>query len=143
VLTEAGLLPGALRRNDGLRFICETVGLTVTSSASVLTAQTSPGAMLRLPINHYEGAYTCDNATLVELQRTGRIVLRYTANPNGSLDDIAGITNEHGNVVGLMPHPERASDLLTGGDDGLALLESFVAASLRFATAGSVAAVSA
>jgi phosphoribosylformylglycinamidine synthase I len=135
VLTEAALLPGALRRNDGLRFICDTVGLTVASSASVLTETSIVGTELRLPINHYEGAYTCDAATLALLQREGRIVLRYTDNPNGSLDDIAGITNERGNVVGLMPHPERASDLLIGCDDGLALLASFVAASKQFATA--------
>jgi len=101
------------------------------------------GAELRLPINHYEGAYTCDAATLALLQREDRIVLRYTDNPNGSLDDIAGITNERGNVVGLMPHPERASDLLIGCDDGLALLASFVAASKQFATVGPVAAVGA
>jgi phosphoribosylformylglycinamidine synthase len=141
VLTEAGMLPGALRRNDGLRFICDTVGLVVSSSASVLTAATTPGTTLRLPINHYEGNYTCDAATLEQLQQEERIVLRYTANPNGSADDIAGITNAAGNVVGLMPHPERASDLLVGCDDGLALLESFVAASERFAAVGAAAAV--
>jgi phosphoribosylformylglycinamidine synthase I len=143
VLTEAGMLPGALRRNDGLRFICDTVGLTVASSASVLTATTPADTKLRLPINHYEGNYTCDAATLELLQREARIVLRYTDNPNGSIDDIAGITNSGGNVVGLMPHPERASDLLVGCDDGLGLLESFVAASERFAAAGTAAAVSA
>jgi len=133
VLTEAGLLPGALRRNDGLRFICDTVSCTVASTSSVLTCDAELGARLRLPINHYEGAYCCDTATLAALERDGRIVLRYDANPNGSLGAIAGVANRAGNVVGLMPHPERASEPILGSADGLVLLGSFVRAAAVFA----------
>jgi phosphoribosylformylglycinamidine synthase len=128
VLTEAGLLPGALQKNVGLSFLCETVELRVETSASVLTALASPGAVLRVPINHFEGNYVCDDATLRQLHESDRVVLRYVDNPNGSLDDIAGIANESGNIVGLMPHPERASDPLLGSDDGVVLLRSLLAA---------------
>jgi phosphoribosylformylglycinamidine synthase len=127
VLTEAHLLPGALQKNAGLSFLCTTVGLTVTSSASVLTAGVPVGTSLRVPINHFEGNYTCDPATLDQLRAEGRIVLRYRNNPNGSVDDIAGITNAAGNVVGLMPHPERACDPLLGSDDGRVLLGALLA----------------
>ena len=133
VLTEAGLLPGALRRNDGLRFICDTVACTVTSTSSVLTGRATLGARLRLPINHYEGAYSCDRATLATLERDDRIVLRYDANPNGSLAAVAGVSSRSGNVVGLMPHPERASDALLGSTDGIVLLSSFVESAAIFA----------
>lgn len=126
VLTEAGLLPGALQKNAGLRFRCETVEVRVTSTRSVLTHGASPDAVLRIPINHFEGNYTCDPATLAELEAEGRIVLRYVRNPNGSVADIAGISNEAGNVVGLMPHPERASDPILGSDDGVVLLRSLL-----------------
>src|SRR4051812_1331564 len=119
VLTEAGLLPGALQRNAGLKFVCRTVPVTVESSASVLTAGLAPGSRLRLPVNHGEGSYVCDGATLARLRADGRIVLRYVDNPNGSLDDIAGVANEAGNVVGLMPHPERAVEAVLGSEDGL------------------------
>lgn len=128
VLTEAGLLPGALQKNVGLTFLCETVELRVETSASVLTALASPGDVLRIPINHFEGNYVCDARTLAQLRDEGRIVLRYVHNPNGSLDDIAGIANRGGNVVGLMPHPERASSRLIGSDDGVVLLQSLLAA---------------
>jgi phosphoribosylformylglycinamidine synthase I len=128
ILTEAALLPGALQKNAGLKFLCETVACRVESGRSVLTTHATVGRELRLPINHFEGAYTCDAETLDALRAQDRIVLRYVANPNGSLDDIAGICNEAGNVVGLMPHPERASDLLLGSADGVVLLESLVAA---------------
>jgi phosphoribosylformylglycinamidine synthase len=128
VLTEAGLLPGALQKNVGLRFLCETVEVRVETRASVLTALATPGAVLRVPINHFEGNYVCDDATLRQLQDADRVVLRYVDNPNGSLDDIAGIANESRNVVGLMPHPERASDPLLGSDDGVVLLQSLLAA---------------
>jgi phosphoribosylformylglycinamidine synthase len=128
VLTEAGLLPGALQKNVGLSFICDTVELRVETAASVLTALATPGDRLRVPINHFEGNYVCDAATLRQLRDGDRIVLRYVDNPNGSLDDIAGIANESGNVVGLMPHPERASDLLLGSADGVVLLRSLLAA---------------
>jgi phosphoribosylformylglycinamidine synthase len=136
ILTEAGLLPGALQKNAGLKFLCTTVECRVETTRSVLTARATPGAVLRLPINHFEGNYICDAATLERLRAEDRIVLRYVDNPNGALDDIAGICNEHGNIVGLMPHPERASDPLLGSDDGVVLLQSLLAA----ATARSAAA---
>ncbi len=128
ILTEAGLLPGVLQKNYGLKFLCETVELRVSSAASVLTNQLEPGRVLRIPINHFEGSYLCDSRTLTELRNESRIVLRYTDNPNGSLDDIAGITNKAGNVVGLMPHPERAYTTLLGSDDGAALLRCLLTA---------------
>ncbi len=128
VLTEAGLLPGALQKNAGLKFLCETVACRVETTSSALTGRADVGAVLRLPINHFEGAYVCDAATLERLRAEDRVVLRYVENPNGSVDDIAGIANAAGNVVGLMPHPERASDLLLGSADGVVLLESLLAA---------------
>ena len=128
VLTEAGLLPGALQKNGRLRFLCEPVRLVVTSTASVLTDGSAVGDELVIPINHFSGNYTCDDETLRRLQAEDRIVLRYADNPNGSVDAIAGIVNEAGNVVGLMPHPERASDALLGSTDGLVLLRALVSA---------------
>jgi len=128
VLTEGGFLPGALQKNKGLKFLCTTVELTVASTRSVLTNGAEVGQRLRVPINHFEGNYTCDEATLKELQEQDRVVLRYSDNPNGSVGDIAGISNEAGNVVGLMPHPERACDELLGSADGAVLLRSFIAA---------------
>ena len=121
VITEAGLLPGALQKNAGLTFVCTTVELRVETTRTVLTNLATVGEVLRIPINHFEGNYVCDPETLAAL-------VRYVENPNGSLDDIAGICNEAGNVVGLMPHPERASDLLLGSDDGVVLLRSLLAA---------------
>ncbi len=136
VLTEAGLLPGALQKNAGLKFLCATVECRVDSTRSVLTAGAAPGAVLRLPINHFEGNYICDAATLDQLRADDRIVLRYVDNPNGALDDIAGICSEQGNVVGLMPHPERASDAVLGSADGVVLLQSLLdAATARSAAA--------
>jgi phosphoribosylformylglycinamidine synthase len=132
VLTEAGLLPGALQKNRGLKFLCTTAELRVETTRSVLTSEAQSGAVLRVPINHFEGNYTCSPEVLAELRSEDRVVLRYVDNPNGSVDDIAGITNEGRNVVGLMPHPERASNPLLGSEDGLPLLRSFVnAAALR------------
>jgi phosphoribosylformylglycinamidine synthase len=128
VLTEAALLPGALQKNGRLRFLCQPARLVVASTASVLTSGTQVGDELVIPINHFSGNYTCDDETLHRLQAEDRIVLRYADNPNGSVDAIAGITNEAGNVVGLMPHPERASAALLGSEDGLVLLRSLVAA---------------
>ena len=136
VLTEAGLLPGALQKNAGLKFLCETVECRVETSRSVLTTGVAPATVLRLPINHFEGNYICDAATLARLRADDRVVLRYVDNPNGALDDIAGIANERGNIVGLMPHPERASDRLLGSTDGVVLLQSLLDA----AVAGSAAA---
>jgi phosphoribosylformylglycinamidine synthase subunit PurQ / glutaminase len=126
VLTEAGLLPGALQKNEGLRFLCTTVEVTVCTTSTPLTRGTETGAVLRLPINHFEGNYICDAATLELLRDEDRVVLRYRHNPNGSLDDIAGICNRGRNVVGLMPHPERACDELTGAVDGAVLLRSLL-----------------
>jgi phosphoribosylformylglycinamidine synthase len=126
VLTEAGLLPGALQKNRGLSFLCTTVELRVESTDSVLTSEAARGAVLRIPINHFEGNYTCSADTLRELQADERIVLRYVDNPNGSVDDIAGICNEGRNVVGLMPHPERAVHAILGSTDGAPLLQSLL-----------------
>lgn len=128
VLTEAGLLPGALVKNRGLRFVCAPARVRVDSDRSVLTARIEPGTELEIPVNHFSGSYVCDTRTLAELRDAGRVVLRYVENPNGSLDDIAGITSPEGNVVGLMPHPERASDALVGSADGLSLLRAMVTA---------------
>jgi phosphoribosylformylglycinamidine synthase subunit PurQ / glutaminase len=126
ILTEARMLPGALQKNRGLTFLCLPVTLEVASTRSVLTRELTPGQRLTVPINHFEGNYTCDIATLDRLKADDRIVLRYVDNPNGSVDNIAGICNEAGNVVGLMPHPERASDILLGSADGIPLLRSLL-----------------
>jgi phosphoribosylformylglycinamidine synthase I len=131
VLTEAGLLPGALQKNRGLRFICETVDVEVSSGDSVLTGGIAPGTRLRIPINHFEGNYTCDQETLAELRGDDRVVARYVDDVNGSTDRIAGICNPGRNVVGLMPHPERASDPLLGSEDGNTLLRAFLGAATR------------
>lgn len=127
VLTEAGLLPGALQKNAGLKFLCAPAQLRVETTDSVLTRAATKGAVLRVPINHFEGNYTCDAETLARLRDEDRVVLRYVDNPNGSTDDIAGVCNEGRNVVGLMPHPERAISELLGSTDGLPLLRSLVA----------------
>lgn len=128
VLTEAGMLPGALQKNAGLKFRCEMTTLVVASTNSVLTRGAALGDQLRIPINHFEGNYTCDDATLAELRDDERIVLRYADNPNGSRDDIAGVCSAGRNVVGLMPHPERACEAILGSADGAVLLSSFLAA---------------
>ena len=137
VLCEAHLLPGALQKNAGLKFLCETVELRVETTSTVLTNQARAGAVLRIPINHFEGNYVCDAATLAQLRADDRVVVRYVDNPNGSVDDIAGICNEGRNVVGLMPHPERASDALLGSADGLLLLRSLLSAAGAEVTARS------
>jgi phosphoribosylformylglycinamidine synthase I len=124
VLTEAGLLPGALQKNRGLRFMCTTVVVKVASDRSALTTGVAVGTELRLPLNNFDGSYVCDRRDLDELRAEERVVLRYADNPNGSVDDIAGICNAGRNVVGLMPHPERASAELIGSADGLVLLRS-------------------
>ena len=126
VLTEAGLLPGALQKNRGLKFLCTTVELRVETANSALTGQAEVGSVLRVPINHFEGNYTCSPEVLAELKDQDRVVLRYVDNPNGSVDSIAGITNEGRNVVGLMPHPERAISDLLGSADGVPLMRSFL-----------------
>jgi phosphoribosylformylglycinamidine synthase len=126
VLTEAGLLPGALQKNRGLTFLCQPTTLIVSSTHSVLTRAAHVDQELVVPINHFSGAYTCDDDTYASLVAHDQIVLRYRENPNGSRDDIAGVSNEAGNVVGLMPHPERAMSTLLGSADGRVLLEGFV-----------------
>jgi phosphoribosylformylglycinamidine synthase I len=133
VLTEAGLLPGALQKNRGLKFLCTMAELRVESDQSVLTSGARVGDVLRIPINHFEGNYTCDAATLAQLRDEQRVVLSYVDNPNGSTGDIAGVCNEQRNVVGLMPHPERACHPLLGSTDGATLLGSLVDAAVGVA----------
>jgi phosphoribosylformylglycinamidine synthase len=128
VLCEAGLLPGALQKNAGLKFICRTVDLRVETSTTALTNTLDVGATLRIPINHFEGNYTCAPETLARLQDEDRIVVRYVDNPNGSVDAIAGVCNEGRNVVGLMPHPERAIESVLGSADGAGMIRSIVEA---------------
>lgn len=122
VLCEAGILPGALARNAGLSFVCRWVTLRVEATDTAFTAGYRKGQTLRAPVAHGEGRYVADEATLDRLEREGRVVFRYAGdNPNGALRDIAGITNEGRNVVGMMPHPERAAEALLGCTDGAAL----------------------
>ena len=128
VLTEAGLLPGALQKNRGLRFVCADSAIRVETTRSALTALSAEGTTLRVPINHFEGNYTCSPEVLAELRANDRIVLRYVENPNGSVDDIAGVCSTARNVVGLMPHPERACHPLSGSVDGRVLLSSLLQA---------------
>ena len=126
VLTEAGLLPGALQKNAGLKFLCRPERLRVEAGDTALSTGVDVGTELTIPINHFEGNYTCEPETLAELRGDDRVVLRYVDNPNGSVDDIAGICSAGRNVVGLMPHPERASHALLGSTDGLPLLRSLL-----------------
>lgn len=139
VLTEAHLLPGALQKNRGLTFLCETVEIEVVTDRSALTTGIPVGTRLRIPINHFEGNYTCDEETLETLRSEDRIVFRYTDNPNGSVGDIAGVCNAAGNVVGLMPHPERASNHLLGSTDGRLLLSALLATAAATAQAAGAA----
>lgn len=136
IACEAGLLPGALLRNASLKFVSQVVSLRVENNDTMFTSEYRVGDVLEMPVAHGEGRYVADAGTLRTLEETGRVVFRYTnvdgeqdhsANPNGSLNDIAGIANETGNVVGMMPHPERAVELLLGSKDGLALFESALA----------------
>ena len=124
VLTEAHLLPGALLRNVGMRFVCKRVPVRVESAKTPWTSVFEPGDELTLPIAHNEGNYFADPRTLAELEDEGRVILRYLDNPNGSLNDIAGICNANRNVVGMMPHPERVSDDVLGSDEGLRVFKS-------------------
>jgi len=137
ILCEAGLLPGALMRNAGLHYICKQVYLRTETCDSPFSHALSQGQVLQLPIGHMEGNYFCDAATLKELKRGNRVVFRYCtlegtvtpeANPNGSLDNIAGILNEGRNVMGMMPHPDRSSEALLGSADGFKIFESLVGA---------------
>ena len=130
VLTEAGLLPGALQKNRGLTFLCQPSLLRVASTKSVLTRHATVGQELSIPINHFSGSYACDDETYRSLVDNDQIVVRYVENPNGSRDDIAGVSNAAGNVVGLMPHPERSMSALLGSADGRILFEGFVSGQL-------------
>ena len=136
IACEAGLLPGALLRNASLKFICELVRLRVETNDTMFTNRYEAGAIVRVPIAHGDGRYTADDATLDKLEGEGRVVFRYAGgpgdadewwSPNGSMRAIAGIVNEAGNVLGLMPHPERAVDALLGSNDGLGVFESMLA----------------
>ncbi len=131
ILTEAGLLPGALIRNENLHFICKNVELRTETVDSPFTNQMTKGQILRVPIAHGEGRYTADERTLDELEAEDRIAFRYVDNPNGSMRSIAGVLSAGRNVLGMMPHPERASDPLMPGTDGLALFQSLVASFVR------------
>ncbi|WP_141430364.1 phosphoribosylformylglycinamidine synthase subunit PurQ [Bacillus sp. 03113] len=127
ILLEAGLLPGAMRRNDSLKFICRPVQLKVENNQTMFSSLYESGEVITIPIAHGEGNYYCDQETLAKLQENNQIVFTYSgSNPNGSLLDIAGIMNEKGNVLGMMPHPERAVDELLGGADGLKIFRSIV-----------------
>jgi phosphoribosylformylglycinamidine synthase subunit PurQ / glutaminase len=127
ILLEAGLLPGAMRRNESLKFICKPVELKVENNETMFSGSYSQGEVITVPIAHGEGNYYCDEETLARLQENNQIVFTYEGeNPNGSISNIAGITNEKGNVLGMMPHPERAVDSLLGGADGLKLFQSIV-----------------
>ncbi len=128
ILVEAGLLPGALLRNRSVHFICKEVGLRVETTDSPFTNASRKGDVLRVPIAHGEGCYYADDRTLDELEAEDRVAFRYVENPNGSLRDIAGILNRERNVLGMMPHPERASDPLMGSTDGLAVFHSVLQA---------------
>ena len=126
ILCEAGMLPGALRKNNGLKFLCRWVTLRVDRPGTAFTSRAHEGQLLRIPINHFEGNWYVEPDDLQRLRDNGQIVLRYEENPNGSVDDVAGICNEAGNVFGLMPHPERACDMLLGSQDGNILLGSLL-----------------
>ncbi|MTH54186.1 phosphoribosylformylglycinamidine synthase subunit PurQ [Bacillus mangrovi] len=126
ILLEAGLLPGAMKRNEGLKFKCEPASLKVVNAGTLFTSTYAENQIISIPIAHGEGNYFCDELTLKRLNENNQIVFTYSENPNGSLADIAGITNERGNVLGMMPHPERAVDSMLGSADGLKLFQSIV-----------------
>lgn len=126
VLTEAGLLPGALMRNAGIRFVCRDVQLTVENNQSLFTAGYDAGQQITIPVAHHDGNYFADDATLDRLEGQGRVAFRYAGDVNGSARNIAGVLNDRGNVLGMMPHPERMVEAAQGGTDGRALFESVV-----------------
>ena len=128
ILTEAGLLPGALVRNQAQKFICRTIPIRVETTNSAFTSGTQTGQVLHVPIAHGEGCYVAEERTLDQLAAEDRVLFRYVDNPNGAMRDIAGILNEGRNVMGMMPHPERASEPLMGSSDGLLILQSVVSA---------------
>jgi phosphoribosylformylglycinamidine synthase len=139
VLTEAGLLPGALRPNASLSFVCRDVPLVVERTETPFTSRCAPGQELTIPVKHGDGCWFADDALLGELEANGQLVLRYAegANPNGSIGDVAGVSNEEGNVLGLMPHPEHAVEPLLGSTDGALILGSLIDAA-RLSLAASV-----
>lgn len=126
ILLEAGLLPGAMRKNDNLQFICSTETIVVENNQTPFTSEYGLGEELQIPIAHAEGNYYCDEETLEELAKNQQIVFRYKNNPNGSIHDIAGIINKKGNVLGMMPHPERAVSKILGSTDGKKLFQSIL-----------------
>ena len=126
ILCETGLLPGALLRNAGLNFVCRSVTLRVENSQSTFTSGFEKGQSVEFPVAHHDGNYFADDATLDQLEGDGRIAFRYVDNPNGSARDIAGLLNDAGNVLGMMPHPERAISALLGGVDGAAFFKGIV-----------------
>ncbi|AZB41464.1 phosphoribosylformylglycinamidine synthase subunit PurQ [Bacillus sp. FJAT-42376] len=126
ILLEAGLLPGAMKRNEGLKFKCESASLKVVNANTPFTSAYEENQVISVPIAHGEGNYFCDETTLKRLKENGQIIFTYSENPNGSLEDIAGIVNERGNVLGMMPHPERAVDAMLGSADGIKLFQSIV-----------------
>ena len=128
ILVEAGLLPGALLRNEDLKFVCRTVTLRTATTDSPFTSKLEKGRLLHMPVAHGEGRYFADEKTLDALEAEDRIAFRYVDNPNGSLRDIAGILSRERNVMGLMPHPERACDPLMGSTEGLGIFESMLSA---------------
>tara|TARA_R110000764_G_scaffold62196_7_gene132423 strand:+ start:4910 stop:5578 length:669 start_codon:yes stop_codon:yes gene_type:complete len=128
VLAETGILPGALLRNAGLKYICKTVGLKVETSDSAFTQGYNAGDVINIPIAHHDGNYYADDATIAGLQDQDRIAFTYTDNPNGARADIAGILSENRRVLGMMPHPERAADAGHGGTDGTALFRALMGA---------------
>ncbi|MBD8500402.1 phosphoribosylformylglycinamidine synthase subunit PurQ [Paenibacillus arenosi] len=128
ILTEAGLLPGALRRNTGLKFRCHSSQLHVANADTAFTSGYAAGEVIDIPIAHGEGNYYCDDAVLEQLKARNQIVFTYTDNPNGSVADIAGVINEQGNVLGMMPHPERAVNSLLRNEDGIRLFTSIMKA---------------
>ncbi|MFK3988226.1 phosphoribosylformylglycinamidine synthase subunit PurQ [Exiguobacterium mexicanum] len=134
VLVEAGLLPGVLMRNRDLKFMCKTVELKIETNETMFTNDYALGETIQVPIAHGEGNYYCDEVTLETLRSNGQIAFTYTDNPNGSVANIAGITNAQGNVLGMMPHPERAVEALLGGEDGKRLFTSMVKWGTRHAT---------
>jgi phosphoribosylformylglycinamidine synthase I len=137
ILLEAGLLPGAMMRNSGLRYICRHVHIRVEQTDTPFTNAAQPGQILKVPIAHNDGNYTCDETTLANLEKNRQVIFRYTTpngaddaagNPNGSMNNIAGICNRQRNVAGLMPHPERAVESALGSDDGLVIFKSMIEA---------------
>lgn len=126
ILTEAGLLPGTLRRNTSLKFRCHDSVLVVENNNTPFTTQYALGEEITIPIAHGEGNYYCDEETLASLERNNQIIFKYKDNPNGSMSDIAGISNERGNVIGMMPHPERAVNTLLGSEDGKRMFTSIL-----------------